>query len=1123
MTKPCQCATRSRDPPGLSELFCGKKGLHVPVRCFVDRLKEMGGETASLMAAKDWLKSALGPPETWPQSLCSVVGLMLGSKFPMFVAWGEELGFLYNDAYAEILGAKHPEALGARFRDIWSEIWPDIAPLIEAALAGQATYSDDLPLVMNRRGYDEQTWFTFSYSPVHDESGRIAGMFCAVAETTDKVRAEQRQQFVVALGDTLSRLTDPAFLTAAAAELLGKHLGVGRAGYGEVDSSGQILSVARDWSDEATPSLAGEARVLDAFGPEVIAELRAGRTLVVEDCHNDPRTASPEYLQAWESIGTRALVVAPLIGAGRLIAVLYVHSGSVRIWSDLEVRLVEDVGSRTWAAVERARTETALRQSESKLHAIFANATVGLSEITPEGKFLRVNEEMCRLLGRSREELLQTDVASVTLPADREPSRQALTSALRSGHTATLDKSYVRTDGTSVPANSRVSRLVEPGGAPGSLLVVTVDLTERLAAEQRLRESEARFRLMADTVPQIVWITDADGRAEFFNKHWSQYTGSAYHPATAAAVASEHVHPDDEASTMEAFDAARRSGTTYLVEHRIRSASGAYRWFLVRGEPYREHEGGAIIRWFGASVDIHDRKLAEARLRELNETLEVQVEARSAERDQLWNLSQDMLARADFSGMMSAVSPAWKRVLGWNEHELLTRGYATFMHPDDMPPTLAAIELMGETGQPTRFENRISTSDGGWKSIEWTVAPEPDGGNFIAVGRDLSHAKAREVELQAAQEALRQSQKMEAMGSLTGGVAHDFNNLLTPIIGSLDMLVRKGVGSERERRLIDGALQSAERAKTLVQRLLAFARRQPLQSVPVDIPTLVEEMAGLFGSTVGPNIDVRVELAPDLPPALADANQLEMALLNLAVNARDAMPQGGELTLVALHENVPPKNAAGLQPGQYIRLRVGDTGTGMDEETLARAVEPFFSTKGIGKGTGLGLSMVHGLTAQLGGGLTIDSQIARGTTVTLWLPVSAAQIDGVEQPAVRGEKPVGRGTALLVDDEALVRMSTADMLHDFGFEVVEAGSAEEALTHLKAGLLPDLLVTDHLMPGMSGADLAREVKSLRPNLPVLIVSGYAEADGIAAGLPRLTKPFRNADLAACLTELLIPR
>lgn len=361
------------------------------------------------------------------------------------------------------------------------------------------------------------------------------------------------------------------------------------------------------------------------------------------------------------------------------------------------------------------------------------------------------------------------------------------------------------------------------------------------------------------------------------------------------------------------------------------------------------------------------------------------------------------------------------------------------------------------------------------------------------------------------------------MGSLTGGVAHDFNNLLTPIIGSLDMLVRKGVGSERERRLIDGALQSAERAKTLVQRLLAFARRQPLQSVPVDIPTLVEEMAGLIGSTVGPNIDVRVELAPDLPPALADANQLEMALLNLAVNARDAMPQGGELTLAALHENVPPKNAAGLQPGQYIRLRVGDTGMGMDEETLARAVEPFFSTKGIGKGTGLGLSMVHGLTAQLGGGLTIDSQIARGTTVTLWLPVGAAQIDGVEQPAVRGEKPVGRGTALLVDDEALVRMSTADMLHDFGFEVVEAGSAEEALTHLKAGLLPDLLVTDHLMPGMSGADLAREVKSLRPNLPVLIVSGYAEADGIAAGLPRLTKPFRNADLAACLTELLIPR
>ena len=392
--------------------------------------------------------------------------------------------------------------------------------------------------------------------------------------------------------------------------------------------------------------------------------------------------------------------------------------------------------------------------------------------------------------------------------------------------------------------------------------------------------------------------------------------------------------------------------------------------------------------------------------------------------------------------------------------------------------------------------------------------------NFIAVGRDLSHAKAREAELENAQEALRQSQKMEAMGSLTGGVAHDFNNLLTPIIGSLDMLVRKGVGSERERRLIDGALQSAERAKTLVQRLLAFARRQPLQPTAVDLARLVDGMVGLLGSTLGPNIDVRVDLASDLPPARADPNQLEMALLNLAVNARDAMSDGGELTIAAHRDSVRGQHSSGVKPGHYVRLSVADTGVGMNEATRQRATEPFFSTKGVGKGTGLGLSMVHGLAAQLGGGLSIESAPGHGTTINLWLPMSPIPAEGDERAWTAAPAVEARGVALLVDDEDLVRMSTADMLIDLGYEVVEASSAEDALSHLHNGLQPSLVVTDHLMPGMSGAQLARELKTKRPGLPLLIVSGYAEAEGIDPNVERLTKPFRSAELAARLRSLL---
>jgi len=441
------------------------------------------------------------------------------------------------------------------------------------------------------------------------------------------------------------------------------------------------------------------------------------------------------------------------------------------------------------------------------------------------------------------------------------------------------------------------------------------------------------------------------------------------------------------------------------------------------------------------------------------------------------------------------------------------------MHADDMPATLEAIARMARTGQPTRTENRIATSAGGWRPIEWTVAPEPDGINFVAVGRDLSDAKAREAELDAAREALRQSQKMEAMGSLTGGVAHDFNNLLTPILGSLDLLARKGIGSEREQRLIKGAFQSAERAKTLVQRLLAFARRQPLQAVAVDLAQLVEGVRGLIGSTLGPAIMVDIDVAADVPAAKVDPNQLEMALLNLAVNARDAMQDGGRLTISASPITIRPESSDTLAPGQYVRLSVSDTGTGMDAATIKRAAEPFFSTKGVGKGTGLGLSMAHGLAAQLGGRLTINSTLGEGTTIHLWFPVSLTAVEQVQRRTELSPFVGERGVAILVDDDANVRMSIADMLADLGYVILEAGSAEEALSLIHGGAEPDLLVTDHLMQGMNGTQLVHEVKAIRPNLPMLIISGFAEEEGIDPSIPRLIKPFRNSELVESLAAL----
>jgi signal transduction histidine kinase/CheY-like chemotaxis protein len=388
-----------------------------------------------------------------------------------------------------------------------------------------------------------------------------------------------------------------------------------------------------------------------------------------------------------------------------------------------------------------------------------------------------------------------------------------------------------------------------------------------------------------------------------------------------------------------------------------------------------------------------------------------------------------------------------------------------------------------------------------------------------ALNDTLEQRIAAEVaERTKAEDALRQAQKLESLGQLTGGVAHDFNNLLTPIIGGLDLLQRRGAGDERSRRLVEGALRSAERARNLVQRLLAFARRQPLRPAAVDLAALIGNMAELIASTSGPRIRLDLDLEPDLPAVLADANQLEMAILNLSVNARDAMPDGGALTIAAAAAEVAAGQPSGPAPGRYVRLSVADSGAGMEEAVLARAIEPFFSTKGVGHGTGLGLSMVHGLMAQLGGAMTVESRVGLGTCVSLWLP-QAGEAAPATPAAARGEAPrAARGTALLVDDEPLVRASVAEMLADLGYSVVETQSAAEALARLEDGLVIDLLVADHLMQGQTGSELARAIRARFPQVRVLVISGNADVDATADDLPRLTKPFRQEELEALIAR-----
>ncbi|HKH27614.1 MAG TPA: ATP-binding protein [Sphingomicrobium sp.] len=366
---------------------------------------------------------------------------------------------------------------------------------------------------------------------------------------------------------------------------------------------------------------------------------------------------------------------------------------------------------------------------------------------------------------------------------------------------------------------------------------------------------------------------------------------------------------------------------------------------------------------------------------------------------------------------------------------------------------------------------------------------------------------------------LHEAQKLETLGQLTGGVAHDFNNLLTPVIGNLDLLRRRLTPTDPSQRLIDAGMQAASRAATLVQRLLAFARRQDLSVRSVNVGALLEGMSDLIRRSLDPAIEVQISHSADLPPARVDPNQLELAILNLAINARDAMPRGGTLHIEA--DSVTSQGGGGLQPGDYVRIAVRDSGTGMDQQTLARAIEPFFSTKGVGKGTGLGLSMVHGLAAQLGGVLNIRSRPGEGTTAEIWLPEApeaASSQDLEARPLVRAPR---QATILLVDDEELVRVATADMLGDLGYEVTEANSGAEALRLLRLGDEPDLMITDYLMPGMNGVQLIEDARAIAPEMQVMLITGYSTvAEGPGASVARLAKPFRQSDLAALVADLL---
>ncbi|WP_221208348.1 PAS domain-containing protein [Xanthomonas arboricola] len=935
---------------------------------------------AQAVRAYDWAATPLGPTTQWPSPLRNAVSLMLSSPESMYVVWGDALTFFYNDAYTPILGPRQPHALGAPLRELWADAWEAVRAPIEAAFAGRASRFEEVPIGMNRYGTPEDTWWTFSFSPIYLDDGRVGGAFCVTNEVTDRKVAQNR------LADEHERLIRlfeqaPMFM----AFLSGPQHRVEFANpcysrlIGHRDVIGKPLA-------EALPDLVeqGHLHRLD----EVYQSGRAyAANALAYNVQAEP--GGPVERRLLD------LVYQPIAGADGTVSGIFVQGLDI---------------------TDRIGLERAVREAEVRNRQIL-DSVMDYAIIATDlhGLVTSWNEGAQRILGWSEADMLGQTLERTFTPEDVE-RRQILieaAAALESG-SGMDERWHVRKSGQRFWANGSLMVLRDETGAAIGFVKVLRDRTAERLASEALRESERRLDALVRASSQSIFSASADWR------ELRQLVGEgALSDALSASLnwQQEMVHPDDRARLAEAIAHSIVNKTGLDVEYRVLDANQRMGWTLMRAIPLLD-EGEQIVEWFGTAADITDKRLAEQQLRQLTETLEERVRERSA-----------------------------------------------------------ALLL--------------------------------------------------------AEEKLRQSQKMEAVGQLTGGLAHDFNNLLTAISVGLELLQTRIEQGKYDRleRYVEMAQSSAARATALTQRLLAFSRRQTLAPTALEVQALVQGMHDIIARTLGPSIALQLRPAADPWKVLVDAPQLENALLNLCINARDAMPDGGELT-IAVANRVLDAGAAqqlDLPIGEYVCLSVQDTGTGMSADVMSKVFEPFFTTKPIGQGTGLGLSMIYGFTRQSGGHVRIDSEVGVGTTMALYLP----RFDGVlaQDEAVPATEQPLRSTApsctvLLVEDETAIRVLMSEVLSEAGYRVIETAEGSAAVERLRSQETIDLLVTDvGLTGGLNGRQVADAGRQSRPTLPVLFVTGYAATAAVGAGqledgMEVLTKPFLAVDLERRVAQLL---
>jgi len=845
------------------------------------------------------------------------------------------------------------------------------------------------------------------------------------------------------------------------------------------------------------------------------------RPVIVCDIENDPLWEN--YRNFALAYDLRACWSHPIFDEKlNVIATFAIYHNTVKTPEPEQLDTIERISKIISIAIAKHRNEERIRRSESRFRQAFQDAATGVAIASTDGRFLECNQAYCEMLGYSAEELTQLDFHQLTHPDDKEQNQQEISDILLGIlDSRILEKRYIHKTGETVWARLSITLQRDDSGNPLHLIAITENITNTKLAEAQRSEAERSLMQLLRNLPGVAYrcLYDNDWTMLYVSESFKSLTGYDADDVleNKALTYASLIHPDDRQYAADIVDKALTQNQTFQVEYRITHKDGDIRWFWEQGSGVRDKDGN-IIAIEGYITDITLQKEADANIRESEQRFQLLSKATN---DAIWDL--DLLTNELW------LSDSFATLFGIESEETAptVEDWENRIHPDDRVRAVNNLKRAIETCQQGLSDNyKFRRLDGSYADVidrgyiiynDANVAVR-----MVGVITDISERLEME-------EKLRQSQRLEAVGQLTGGVAHDFNNLLTVIVGNAEIITESLASDSKLRGLSEMIQEAADRGAELIRSLLAFSRKQALDPKHIDANQLLNNFQGLLSRSIGEAIQLELALEPDLWLAQVDPGQLENALLNLAINARDAMPSGGRLLIETL--NVSLSEDYGSQhdvtPGDYVIIGVSDTGVGIAPENLDKVFEPFYTTKSKDKGTGLGLAMVYGFARQSYGHINVYSEVGQGTTIRLYLPRSPEEVATAENASVLHIQPqIGNESILVVEDDELVRNYVISQLEFMGYKVISASNGSEAMEIIQSDADIDLLFTDVVMPGgMSGRELSDKAQRIRPQLKVLFTSGYTENSivhhgRLDPGVMLLSKPYSRDELTTKIRKSL---